>query len=701
MSQRTGDRAPSGGTRAIDTKSVALAVARKGYGAFPVRPGSKGPQFPRGGHVVWAPEGQQAGLAQATSDIDTISEHWPDTASVGVVAPRGVYIFDVDVPGGNVPLAERKATATRRFRMLRDTGAFSFWVRTPSGGYHGYAVRWPDGAALPRTGPYTVDDGEPWGELRGNAAAYVVLPPAATPDGSYEVIEGALPDVADVPVAPPELVDAVRPYRANGSNGVPVVGMSPIGGAGASKTVDGDPERYATGILEGVRRRLSEVKSGRNSVCRDEALNLGRWVGGYQSAGLSDLTYGAASDVLLDAMKANGDYTDDPRKASETIARGLHDGISSPYVLTVKARPPTPTPGPAPRDPSDPGPSPTEPQEPAGSVVDTATKPATSKPTQAKHAPPEVIRSPLLTQLSTVDREDVERLDGEGRLMIGKTTIMLGDPGVGKTFGGLSFAANITRGLPVLPLQLSPGSLARPAANVLALIGEDGLGDTIRARFEDAGGDPDRFWAMTGVLETSTDTGAALQERHFFGVGADTNKGTDVRQNMRGVVKLAERYGFALLILHHMNKGSGKAIYRGVGSIQFPAYARSMLVAAQHEGTFALAQSKANLGPLAPTLTYTIDHGRLEWMGTSVVTADQLTTPSPTRTQAPVRATAVQWLAATLAGGPMRADLLKELAERDGIASWRTINTAKVDAKVGSRLRYEEDGRRYWEWYLE
>ena len=716
-------------SRAIDTRAVALEAARKGYRVFPVAPGSKAPMYPRGGHPVWAPEGQQAGLAQATSDLDTITEHWPDGANVGVVAPKGVFVFDVDVPDGDTALAERKATATRRFEKLRDTRAFTFWVRTPSGGYHGYAVRWPEGAALPRTGPYTIDDGELWGELRGNAAAYVVMPPASTPDGSYAVIEGSLPDIADAPVAPPELVQAVRPYRAHGSDGASDVGTLPIGGAGASKDVDGDTERYAAGILEGVHRRLSEVKRGRNNACRDEALNLGRWVGGYQSARLRGLNYDAAFEGLLDAMKANGDHADDPRKAEETIARGLRDGIASSYVLTVKARPSKPPLGPAPRDPSDPGPSPTEAQEGAGGVVDTPTNPTTSKPKQTKHAPLEVVRAPLLTQLSSVDREEVECLDGEGRLMIEKTTIMLGDPGVGKTFLSLSLAANITRGLPVLPLQLSPESRARPAANVLALIGEDGLGDTIRARFEDAGGDPDRFWAVTGVLETSTDAGAAPQERpldlmhikeieaavkqtqpllviidpltHFFGVGADANKGTDVRQNLRGVVKLAERYRFALLIVHHMNKGSGKAIYRGVGSIQFAAYARSMVVVAEHDGAPALAQSKANLGPLAPTLTYKINQGRLEWTGRSVVTADQLIANAPTRTQAPTRAAAAQWLAATLADGPVRVDQLRELAEREGIASWRTINAAKADAKVGSRLRHEEDGRRYWEWYLE
>ena len=393
--------------------------------------------------------------------------------------------------------------------------------------------------------------------------------------------------------------------------------------------------------------------------------------------------------------------------------------------------------GPPPRDDSDPGPGDADaPSDAAVATSDEITEewrgddaPA-KKATKAK-APAEIIRAPMLTQLSTVEREAVERLDGEGRLMIGKTTIMLGDPGVGKTFLSLSIAANITRGLPPIPVQLSPESRSRPPANVLALIGEDGLGDTIRARFEDAGGDAERFWAVTGIMETSTDARTAPKERdldlmnhdeiedavqqtqpllvivdpltHFFGAGSDANKGTDVRANLRGVVKLAERYRFALLIVHHMNKSAGgKAIYRGVGSIDFAAFARSMLIAAEHEGAPALAQSKTNLGPKAPTLTYRINTGRLEWTGKSDVTADQLTGPPPSQHQAPARATAADWLESKLSAGPLPVETIKRLADVEGIASWRTINAAKADVDVGSRLRYEDDGTtRYWEWFLE
>ena len=356
-------------------RQLALEAARKGYRVFPCR--EKAPYFGAGAHVVWAPPGEAAGLARATSDPDTIAEHWPDGANVGTTADDRVLIFDVDVPKGDAPLADRQAIATQRYETLR-AYPFTCWVRTPSGGYHGYALRWPDGADVPRTGPYTVGDGELWGELRGNAAAYVVMPGGRTRDGEYHVLHGELPAASALPVAPAALIDAVRPYRPT-SNGTPDLGTLAVGGSGASKTIEHDPEAYARRILEGVRDRLGGARTGRNQACRDEALTLGRWVGGYQRAGLPGLAREDAYAALTEAMRANGDYAEDARKAEGTITRGLADGMASAYVVTVKPRTSkrAEVPGPPPRDPSDPGPDPidadAEPQVSARDVVNSGT----------------------------------------------------------------------------------------------------------------------------------------------------------------------------------------------------------------------------------------------------------------------------------------------------------------------------------------
>ena len=48
---------------------------------------------------------------------------------------------------------------------------------------------------------------------------------------------------------------------------------------------------------------------------------------------------------------------------------------------------------------------------------------------------------------------------------------------------------------------------------------------------------------------------------------------------------IAERTGCAIILIGHMNKGSGaKAAYRGMGSIDFFAVARSVMLVGRIEG---------------------------------------------------------------------------------------------------------------------
>jgi hypothetical protein len=189
---------------------------------------------------------------------------------------------------------------------------------------------------------------------------------------------------------------------------------------------------------------------------------------------------------------------------------------------------------------------------------------------------------------------------------------------------------------------------------------------------------------------------------HFFGIGTDSNAGTEVRANLRGIVKMAERRRFALLILHHMNKGSGKAIYRGVGSIDLPAFARSYLVAGEYEGTLGLAQGKSSTAAKAPTITYEITDGGLRWIGTSEATADDLTSARPSAESAPKLIEAEEWLRRQLTG-PRRLpqSVIESLHQRDQVASWRTIKAAKKLAGVKSHRVVKEDGTAHWEWSLE
>ena len=333
-------------------------------------------------------------------------------------------------------------------------------------------------------------------------------------------------------------------------------------------------------------------------------------------------------------------------------------------------------------------------------------------------------RAPHLVRLDTVEPEEPEQLD-DGRLIRGKVALLSGDAGSGKTQIALSIAANITTGRPIIPARLSPGSRHREPANVLLMVGEDGMADTIRPRIDAAEGDPSRVLVMRGIFQ-ETDDGdvkefdfdlqqldvleTALQDvqpllvvidpvQLYLGQGVDMHRANEVRAALRATTTLAEKHACAFLLIAHLNKGSGKAIYRSLGSIDFVALARSVMVTGEHEGQPALAHAKASLTKRAPTLLYSLDGGALAWTGTSDATADDLTNPAQVPYVGGARTEATEFLEEHLSDGPVRADEIQKLAKRAGITG-KTLQRAKKDLEVIATRMGTVGGGGFWTWAL-
>src|SRR5215204_989942 len=94
---------------------------------------------------------------------------------------------------------------------------------------------------------------------------------------------------------------------------------------------------------------------------------------------------------------------------------------------------------------------------------------------------------PVGTLLADVEAETVEWL-WERRIPLGKITVLDGDPDNGKSVLTTDLAARLTTGR-AMPYDFGK---TFPQAGVVILSAEDGVGDTIRPRFDAAGGDPSR-----------------------------------------------------------------------------------------------------------------------------------------------------------------------------------------------------------------
>jgi hypothetical protein len=71
----------------------------------------------------------------------------------------------------------------------------------------------------------------------------------------------------------------------------------------------------------------------------------------------------------------------------------------------------------------------------------------------------------------------------------------------------------------------------------------------------------------------------------YLGGGTDMNRANEARDMTKKLGALAEKTGCAIVLISHMNKGGGgKAAYRGMGSIDFFAVARSVILVGRIEG---------------------------------------------------------------------------------------------------------------------
>ncbi|MHB1798194.1 MAG: AAA family ATPase [Vulcanimicrobiaceae bacterium] len=239
-----------------------------------------------------------------------------------------------------------------------------------------------------------------------------------------------------------------------------------------------------------------------------------------------------------------------------------------------------------------------------------------------------------VVRLADVEPEIIHWL-WRGRIARGKVTMVVGDPGDGKSYLTLAVAAAVSCG------NALPDSEPMLPADCILWNGEDGLEDTIRVRAERVGGaDLQRLHVIRGaMLPDGSRTGFGLQHLpDLFAevarrqnvemividplgallTGIDSHKDAEVRSGLQPLADLARETGAAVLVVAHLNKATAqRALYRVGGSIGFVGMARSvLLVAKDHEtGRRAVAQVKSNLAEQVAPVEFRIDDQGFWWMG--------------------------------------------------------------------------------------
>jgi putative DNA primase/helicase len=311
------------------------------------------------------------------------------------------------------------------------------------------------------------------------------------------------------------------------------------------------------------------------------------------------------------------------------------------------------------------------------------------------------------------------------RIPLGKLTLLIGDPGLGKSLLTADVASHVTRGT-----SFPDGAMCE-SGSVIFLSAEDDPADTIRPRLDAAGADVSRVHVLEAVrvqhangsltektfnLETDIAVLEGALREHpdvrlividplsaYLG-GVDSHSNAEVRGMLTPLVALAGRFGVAVLCVTHLRKSAGAAIYRAISSIAFAAAARAVWAVASDPEDWdrrLLLAVKQNLSASAGGLAFRIETQnnvpRLAWEPGAVALAANDVLGNMEMQDQSERREAKEWLKDFLADGPVAVKKIQAEAKAAG-HSWITVRRAKEALPVvASKSGYQ--GK--WEWRLE
>jgi len=252
--------------------------------------------------------------------------------------------------------------------------------------------------------------------------------------------------------------------------------------------------------------------------------------------------------------------------------------------------------------------------------------------------------SPTVVRMSNVEAEKVEWL-WYPYIPLCKVTLLEGDPGLGKSWLTMALAAYLSTGKKLL------GNKRRVKGKVLLMSAEDGLGDTIRPRLDSMRAEVKNIYAYAQPVFFDEDGFAEVDDQiakikptlviidpivAYMGSKVDLFRANETREIMSGLSQMAERHNCAILAIRHLTKGGkDKSIYRGVGSIDITAAARSALMIGPHPeemNSRCICHIKSNLAPKGDTIEYSLDaHRKIPFRieGFSDLSVDDVMTANP------------------------------------------------------------------------
>lgn len=338
-------------------------------------------------------------------------------------------------------------------------------------------------------------------------------------------------------------------------------------------------------------------------------------------------------------------------------------------------------------------------------------------PEQARQTTEKSKPKAKLIRMSDVKAEQIQWL-WYGRIPLGKVSMFSGNGGLGKSYVSLDIAARISNGSP----WPDDESGYAPLGDVIILNSEDGLTDTIRPRLDALGANMPRIHYLESIKlddyerpfslaqdlallddairETSNVKLIIIDPISSYLGSIDANKSADVRRVLDPLKGIAEQTGAAVLLINHLTKGSGPAVYRACGSVAIQSMVRTawaFAAADDDDERRLILPTKNNVGKETHGMAYKIVDGQVIWESAPVtISADDALEYKPQlgRGGGATKA-ATEWLRERLSGGSVESKVIFDEGLKNGHAK-RTLNRCKEALSISAHREGGRTGKWYW-----
>ena len=313
------------------------------------------------------------------------------------------------------------------------------------------------------------------------------------------------------------------------------------------------------------------------------------------------------------------------------------------------------------------------------------------------------------TELRLIKMSDVEPTKVEWLwypyIPYGKVTIIQGDPGEGKTTLILNLAALLSKGE-----KLPESNEKSEPINIIYQTAEDGLSDTVKPRLIASNADDDKITVIDeskielsltderleqAIIETKAKLVILDPLQAYIGANVDMHRANEIRPVMKHLAEVAQRQQCAVVLIGHLNKAMGmKSSYRGLGSIDIPASARSVLLIGRIKDNptiRVMAQIKSSLAPEGEPIAFELNKETgFRFIGKYDISIDDLLNGVATTSKLEQAEKLLRDMLSD--GSAIKQKQLQQQAKIRNISE-RTLNEAKKNVGVKS---FRSNNEWYW-----